>query len=71
MESVVPQASCLHRNHDKGTRDACGTCSDLGLATERSMRAGDYFFFCGRAIDAPAASVRMAATVSRDAVVLT
>ncbi len=33
MESVVPQASCLHRKHDKGRRDACGT-DTTAFATE-------------------------------------
>ena len=33
MESVVPQASCLHRKLDKSRRDACGTCT-AAFATE-------------------------------------
>ena len=36
MESVVPQASCLHRKHDTSRRDACGTCTTLADSSPAS-----------------------------------
>ena len=34
MESIVPQASCLHRKHDKSGRDVCGIYTAPAFATE-------------------------------------
>ena len=34
MQSITPQASCLHRKHDKSRRDARSTCTALAFATD-------------------------------------